>query len=114
MSIATKRIFYLYRLAHRVFAEIMRERSDVSLHALVNFRDETSAFWSPRAARCRSSIFSHKSRFFTYPPFLFFWATSYHARVLSRPSTVEAAPEKRTPLLNRLLDRYAYAGPSPP
>jgi len=36
MSIATKRIFYLNRHAHPVFAQIMGECSDVSLHSLVN------------------------------------------------------------------------------
>lgn len=39
-SVATKRIFYLNRLAHPVFLEIMRERSDVSLHGLVNASSE--------------------------------------------------------------------------
>ena len=40
MSVPTKRIFYLNHLAHPVFAEIVRERSDVSLHELVNASPE--------------------------------------------------------------------------
>jgi D-3-phosphoglycerate dehydrogenase / 2-oxoglutarate reductase len=37
-----KRIFYLNRLAHPVFAEIMRERSDVSLRGLANESPESA------------------------------------------------------------------------
>jgi D-3-phosphoglycerate dehydrogenase len=38
-----KRIFYLNRLAHPVFLEIMRERSDVSLQGLVNASPDAEA-----------------------------------------------------------------------
>jgi D-3-phosphoglycerate dehydrogenase len=40
MTIPAKRIFYLNLLAHPVFAEIVRERSDVSLQALENASPE--------------------------------------------------------------------------
>jgi D-3-phosphoglycerate dehydrogenase len=40
MPVPTKRIFYLNHLAHPVFAEIVRERSDVSLQELVNASPE--------------------------------------------------------------------------
>jgi len=40
MPVPTKRIFYLNHLAHPVFAEIVRGRSDVSLQELVNASPE--------------------------------------------------------------------------
>ena len=41
MAVPLKRIFYLNRLAHPVFAEIVRERADVTLQALENASPET-------------------------------------------------------------------------
>jgi D-3-phosphoglycerate dehydrogenase / 2-oxoglutarate reductase len=49
---APKRIFYLNRLAHPVFAEIMREHSDVSLTGLVNDSPESEA--APVLARAHA------------------------------------------------------------
>ncbi len=41
MAVPLKRIFYLNRLAHPVFAEIVRERTDVALQALENASPES-------------------------------------------------------------------------